>query len=242
MNALRALRVTALSTAAAASLAAAPAAAAVTASATPGPLAEQTLASIKTHAATAIADREATLQGLASAVEATAQLSASDRAALLALIGGDESGLTALGQTIAADTTVRAAWQDAQKIVHDYRVYVLVVPQTDLVRAADLITSVSGTLAGLEPTLSGLIAQAALNPGQHATALEALSDFGSKVGAARSDVSAVSAELLALTPAGYPGNAGQVTAAHAAVAGARTELRDARQDVTTILGIVHRAH
>jgi hypothetical protein len=242
VNASTLFRTTALTTVAAGTLAlSAVAVSAATTTPAPSPSAaqQQTLAGIKARAAEAIANRETTLEDLTTAVNGTKDLTSSDRSALLALFQGDEGGLTTLGQTIAADTTIKAAIADAQKIVTDYRVYVLVVPQTHGVRVADTVTSVSATLTGIEPKLQQAIDQASLTADQRQAATEALTDMTSRVTAAQSSVATVSSTLLALTPAGYPANQPQLSAALKSDESARDDLKAARHDVEvieTILG------
>jgi hypothetical protein len=237
--------------AAAVATSAAPAAAAATsgrattltasgAMAAPGPLRGQTLGNIQQRAAAAIAARQAALTGLASVVSGAADLSAGDRSALSSLVAGDQSGLAALGQTIAADTTPPAAWQDAQRIVTGYRVYVLAVPQVHLVRAADIVGSVGGRLAGLGPTLEQMIAQAPLSAGQRATATAALSELTSEADDATAAVASVSSVVLGLSPAGYPANRAQLQTSLAAVVQARGDLASARHDVDVIERLVLR--
>jgi hypothetical protein len=84
-------------------------------------------------------------------------------------------------------------------------VYAVVTGQVNLVVAADNETVTEGGYTALVTELTPFVTELG---SAHATAL--LSDVTSQVTAATALTGPVSADALALTPAGYPGNASQI--------------------------------
>ena len=119
----------------------------------------RTLQGIQTTAAATITRRLSALGTAIPAVTANAQLSPADKSTLLATLNHDKSGLTALGQQIASDTTVKQAASDYQTIFTTYRVYALALPQVYLSAATDDITvTVLPAVQAAQTTLSALLA------------------------------------------------------------------------------------
>jgi len=193
---------------------------------------------IKTRSATAVSDRETTLAGLVTIVDKAADLTPSDRTALLSLLHADETGLTQLEATIQADTTVVKAASDAAKIVTAYRVYVLAVPQVHLVVATDRIGAIDARLHTLSGKLQAAIEASRAGSEQKAQARARLADFDTQVAAADRDVDGLSSAILSLTPAGYPGNRTQLGADRDRVNDARVHLQAARADAHAILALI----
>ena len=173
--------------------------------------------------------RLATLNALAAKISSSRVLSSSDAAALSAIVSSDKSGLTSLRATIDAETDVTALKADLLKIVTDYRVYVLVVPQVNLVNAADAVVATQARFATVNTNLSARIA-AAKAAGKDVTAAQAdLDAMNSDVAAAVALATPIPGKLLPLTPADYNGGtAGPViTAARADLVKARDDVRSA---------------
>ncbi|MGD0249018.1 MAG: hypothetical protein ABSB75_08210 [Candidatus Limnocylindrales bacterium] len=176
--------------------------------------------------------RFATLDQLASRVSGSKTLTSSDAAALTAEIGSTKSGLTSLKATIDAETSIPALRADIVKIATDYRVYVLVVPQVNLVSAADAVIASQTVFSKINTNLTARIA-AAKAAGKDVTAAQAdLDKMNAAVTAAVGLASPLPAALLPLTPAQYNGGtAGPVlTGARTALGQARDQLKAARAD------------
>jgi hypothetical protein len=179
-----------------------------------------------------ISRRFATLDQLASRVSASKVLTSSDAAALTAEIGATKSGLTSLKATIDAETSIPALRADIVKIATDYRVYLLVVPQANLVSAADAVIASQTTFSKINTNLTARIA-AAKAAGKDVTAAQAdLDKMNAAVTAAVGLASPLPAALLPLTPAQYNGGtAGPVLAsARTALGQARDQIKAARAD------------
>jgi hypothetical protein len=170
--------------------------------------------------------RFTTLTDLSAKITTSKVITSSDAAALQGEISSTRSGLTSLKATIDAETTVIALKADITKIATNYRVYLLVVPQVNLVNAADGVLAAQTRFAGINTKLTAAIA-AAKAAGKDTTAAQtALTAMNASVTAAVGLATPLPASLLALTPAQYNGGtAGPV------LAGARTALGTARTDL-----------
>jgi hypothetical protein len=194
----------------------------------------QLLADIQQHAATAISNRLTALQSMTNALDSRAGVTASDKSTLLGQIQAEVSGLTALAATIKGDATAQQAFADAQRIVTDYRVYLLMGPKVHLVIAADTETGAEAKLAALFPQVQQLIDGSKAAVDKKADAQSALDDCESKNAAGQHASGGVSASVIGLEPSGYPGNAGTLTTAHDNVAAARADLGACRTDLQRV--------
>ncbi len=84
----------------------------------------------------------------------------SDASALQSEISSTRSGLTSLKATIDAETDIPSLKPDIVKIATDYRVYLLVVPQVNLVNAADAVVVAQSKFATVNTNLAARIAAA----------------------------------------------------------------------------------
>jgi hypothetical protein len=187
-----------------------------------------TVASVRSFADCEISRRLATLASLSSKVAAARAIAPADAATLAAEIAAEGSGLTALKARIDAETTLPALRADLVRIVTEYRVYVLVVPQVNLTIAADAVAAAQGKFAQISTALAARIA-AAQAAGRDTTAAQAsLATMRAAVDAAVALVRPLPAQLLALTPAQFnAGTAPVITAARTAIGRARDDLKAA---------------
>jgi hypothetical protein len=157
-------------------------------------------------------------------------LTSSDAAALQAEISSTTSGLTSLKAAIDSETNVAALKADIVKIATDYRVYLLVVRQVNLVNGADGVAAAQAKFATVNTTLTARIA-AAKAAGKDTKAAQAdLDAMNASVTAAAGLAAPLPATLLALTPAQYnAGTAGPV------MDNAKTALGQARDDLKSAL-------
>jgi hypothetical protein len=193
------------------------------------------LAAIKARAAAAISRRLASLNQTIPQVTANSVITAADKATLLATLNGDVSGLTTLGQKIAADTTVAAATTDYQEIFLGYRVYALALPQVLYAEAADAITStVLPRLRDADTTLAALLA--GVDSGKDTPAVQAaMTDLGQQIAAATTATNGISATVLAFTPAQWDANHALLHGPRQTLAGATKNVAKAKTDIVTVL-------
>lgn len=139
-----------------------------------------------------------TLRALTLVVNNAKDLTSADRSALSGLINGDISGLTALRGKVAGETTVSAVRADAQAMVDDYRIYLLVVPKVHLANVLDIETTVAPTLQKVHDSLAARVAKA---PGGGTAAEKSeLADMETRIEAAQQADAGRVATLLAIQP------------------------------------------
>lgn len=195
---------------------------------------KQTLAAVQQKAADAIAKRLSSLSQALAAASSSSALSATDKAAVLATLNGDVSGLTALGTTIAADTTVAQAVTDYRTVFTSYRVYALALPQSHFAGAADTMTAtVLPKLTDAQTRLAALLAGA--DVGKNTPAVQAaMADLATEIGAIGSATTGLSATVLGYVPAQYNANHALLSNARQSLATARADIRSARADISTV--------
>lgn len=197
-----------------------------------------TLAALKERCNVAVQRRLSTLAADGTFVKDSAALSSADRTTLEGQVSADQQGLTALDKTIQSDTTYHQAWTDCQTIVTGYRVYVLEDPKIHEVIAADGVSKVNATFVTLIPELQTLIDNSSVSAKVKAQAQADLNDLTSKVNASRTSISGVSASVINLLPAGWPGNQVDLKSAVQNIKTARTDLTGAGADANHIIQLL----
>jgi peptidoglycan hydrolase CwlO-like protein len=190
------------------------------------------LSTIKTKCDTAVKTRVSALQGDITKINSDATITSSDKASLLATASSDISGLQSLDTTIQGDTTVQQARSDCQKIVNDYRVFVLFEPQVHLTISTDRLTVAVAKVQVMSSKLATIVGKIT-DPTQKAAAQAALTDFNSKLAAAQSSLGGLSG-VLGLTPSDYPGNKSALQSLQSALQAIRGDLQALRGDIRTI--------
>jgi hypothetical protein len=196
------------------------------------------LGALKVRCNTAVQRRLATLGTDDTFVKQSSALTSADQTALEGQIAADQSGLTALDATIQADTTFMQAHADCERIVTGYRVYVMEDPKIHEVIAADGVGKVDGSFETLIPELQSLINASSVSATVKAEAQTDLNDLTSKVSASHTSISGVTASVINLTPAGWPGNQVDLKSARTNIKTSRTDLSGARADVSKILQLL----
>lgn len=185
---------------------------------------------------TELADRVTQLNTLISRVNGAVTLAPADKATVLGDLNHTElPGIDALQTKVPADATCLALRQDAHSMVYDYRVYLGMTPQTDLVIANDAAIHAEGVLTNLETTISGAIERAKTRGTNVTTVQAAFADYQSNVTAAQGLTSGQSATVLAQSPPDYPASRAAFSQAHSNVTDAAHDLRTARNDLTQIV-------
>jgi hypothetical protein len=174
----------------------------------------------------------ATLATLATRVSGSKVLTSSDAAALTAEIGATKTGLTGLKATIDAETSIPALKADIVKIATDYRVYLLVGLQVNLVSGADRVVASQTVFTKIDTNLAARIAAAKAAGKGTTTAQTDLDAMNKAVTQAVGLATPLPATLLPLTPAQYNARtAGPVlNSARTALVQARDLLKSAVQD------------
>ncbi|MDE3085321.1 MAG: hypothetical protein KGJ77_01030 [Acidobacteriota bacterium] len=188
------------------------------------------------RAAQALVSRVTQLEALSALVEApSSHLSPSDQSTLAHDITAVElPGIEALQPEVQQATTCPQVRQDAHAMVYDYRVYLVMTPQTHETIVADRESFAAGRLSALEPTVQSAIAWARAHGRNVTDAESAFGDMQARVSSATSALAGVAATVLAQTPTGYPGNAAVFLSARTDETNARNDLRSAFDDLAAI--------
>jgi hypothetical protein len=173
--------------------------------------------------------RLATIDRLHGLVNEAGAVTDAHKTALTAILDASATGLTALRAQIGSDTTVAALRTDIRKIYTDYRIYVLVERQVNLVRGDDRVGAAADRLTGATTNLADAIARAAAN-GKDVTAAQGhLDAMKADIAKAGDEVAGDADAVLAQTPAAW--NAGTskpvLDAARASIVAARGDLKSA---------------
>jgi hypothetical protein len=191
-----------------------------------------TVAALRAFGDCEVNRRFATLNDLSARITASKVMTSSDASALQGEISSTRSGLMSLKASIDSETVLLTLKADIVKIATDYRVYLLVVPQVNLVNAADGVLATQTRFAQVNTNLAARIA-AAKAAGKDTTAAQAdLDAMNAAVAKAVSLATPLPAALLPLTPAQYNGGtAGPViNNARASLLSARDQLKAAIAD------------
>jgi len=184
----------------------------------------------------ALSGRVVQLNALAAEANNTANhLTTADRQTLQNDISAVElPGIQALQPQAQQATTCVQLRQVARPMVFNYRVYVVMTPQTHLTIVADDETYVEGVFVNLESTIAQAI-QTAQSQGKDTTAAQsAFDDLKTQVASAQSATAGQAATVLAQTPQGAPGNWQVFLAARTAMLNGRNDLRTAFADAQHI--------
>ena len=195
------------------------------------------LAYIQARVDLAVSKRQLTIQQLTAALARRSHVTGAHRSALSGLYTSDAAGLTAVDNTVPADTTCKQAVTDGRTVVTVYRVYMLLAPQTHLVAASDTGAYGAARLAAAEPKLQTGI-DAITDPTKKAAARAAFDDLVAQTKTAADDFAGVGDAMLALTPPDMPGAQSSVTTERAKVQSGRSALTTALKDAKTITSLL----
>jgi len=173
--------------------------------------------------------RQVQLVLLGTEVANAANVTTSDRSALVTIITNEQSALVTDATNAAAATTDAELATVHSAVIGDERVYAVVTGQVGLVVTADNETVTEAGYTTLITELTPFVTELGKT---HATTL--LSDGTSQVAEATALTSPVSAEALALTPAGYPGNASEIKTWTVNTGEAAHDLGIAKNDIKAI--------
>lgn len=193
------------------------------------------LQTVKALANARVQGRIGTLHALSLAVQDSKYLTSDERGTLNNQINSDLSGLTALATKMSGETTAAAVRADEGAMVDDYRVYMLMAPQTRLVDSLAAETDAATTLQKAYIALQELLAK---QPGGGTSQQKTeLADLQSQITAGQAAIGNEIATVLAIRPGP---DASSIEAALAPVKSAaktaRKDLVQARQDAKELRG------
>ena len=186
---------------------------------------QQVVLEARKRAATgAITRRVLALRERLTVAESITQLGEDHRATLTAQLQEQINGLTGLSARIQGDNDEATLRANAQRIVTDYRVYVLTIPKARGVMLADIELVAADRFTTLADRLATAVGQA---KGDTSNTQEDLVQMRGKLAAVTAAVSPIPAGLLALQPSGYPANQAVLEQARQSLRTGRTDLADA---------------
>ncbi len=196
---------------------------------------DQKVADLQKRGDTEIERRIAALNQLITRIDKIRKISATQKTELKAKVQTEIDTLNALKAKIDADTDITTLRADVKSIVDSYRVFVVFMPQIQLIGAADRLLTVAANLSAISTKLQERITQAEA-AGKDVTQLNTyLTDLNTKVTDANTQANAVITEALALTPEGYPGNKTTIQTLRTKIKTGTTDIQTARQDAQNII-------
>lgn len=176
-----------------------------------------------------ISRRITNLNNLAARIGEMKKLSSSEISNLASSTQGQVSNLTALKAKIDADTDLTTLRTDVQSVTKSYRIYMLVIPQTAIMAAADRVMTIVDAMNIIGGKIQARITSAQ-SSGKDVTSLQtAFSDLTAKLADADTQAQAAIAEVSGLTPDN--GVQTQMQANANALKDARSKIKTAQQDL-----------
>ena len=194
-----------------------------------------------------ITQRIASLNALLTRIQSIKRVSDTGKANIASQIQAQITDMNTLKAKIDADTDTITLTADLKSITADYRIYMLVVPQIQLVAAADRIDTIASDLATIGTKLQTRI-MAAQTAGKDVSSLiTSMNDIQSKLTDAETQAqNAVNGIISLMSDQGNQTTAAANTAAlklsRADIKTATTDLQSARNDAETIIKGVQAFH
>jgi len=195
------------------------------------------LAYVQARVHAAVDGREVTITRLGQALAARTHVTDAHRSSLSGLFAADAAGLKAVDSKVQADTTCDQAVTDGRTVVTDYRVYLLLVPQTHLVSAADAGSWATAQVTAAEPKAQAAV-DAVTDAATKAKAQALLDAMTAQASAAAADFDGVSDGMLALTPADIPAKQSTIDGFRARVADGRAALTKSVADAKALRSLL----
>ncbi len=184
---------------------------------------------IKSRADAEIDRRVAGLQKQSAQINAMVKVSATQKTDLTTAINAQVTALQTLKAKIDGDTDQTTLKTDTKSITDSYRIYMLVMPETQITAAADRLLTIVDSLTTLSTKLQAKITEAQ-TAGKDVTSAQAtLADFNAKAADAQAQAQAAISSLTGLTP--DQGDKTKMAANDQALKDARAKLKTAEQDI-----------
>ena len=197
----------------------------------------------KTRATTEIDQRVNSLNKLSARIDAMVRVGDTNKATLKSTIQTQISNLTNLKAKITSDTDLATLKADIASVTRDFRIYMLVSPQLNIMATSDRIMTTSDMMTTFGAKLQARITDAN-NAGKDVTAMNtSYVDFTAKV----ADAKIHAQTAMNLTASLAPDNGNQTVAdanklalsnAHAEIKIAREDLKTARKDAGDIVKVL----
>lgn len=190
---------------------------------------QQRISAMQARGAKEIDSRVTNLGSLISRLQQMRNLSDAQKSSIVATIQNLISNLNTLKTQINSDTSTTSLKNDDQAITQNYRVYALVMPQLNIVAAADRIITIDNMMSIVGSKLQSRLTQES-NISNISALQAALSDMSAKLADAKSQAQAAVSEVTPLVP--DQGDKTKMAANTATLKNARTKIQAAQKDLT----------
>jgi len=178
-----------------------------------------------------VVQRINSLNALLTRVQAMKKVSDAGKANISSQIQAEITNLNNLKAKIDADTDTTTLKADLKTITADYRIYMLIVPQIQIIAASDRIDTISTNFSTVVAKLQTRIT-AAQTAGKDVSSVQtAMTDIQSKITDAQTQAQNAVNGVSALIP--DQGNQTTAQANTSALKSARTDIKNATQDLQT---------
>jgi hypothetical protein len=180
---------------------------------------------------TMIQQRINSLNALITRIQGMKNVPDTAKASLVSSLQTEISNLTTLQTSLNGDTSTTTVSGSVSSITKAYRVYALVIPQAQIVAAADRVLNVTTMLTTIESKVDARIASSTTNASTTAAVNADLANFSSEVADATTQANGAVTEVSSLQPDN--GNTTVAASNTAALKDARSKISVASRDLTS---------
>ena len=187
-------------------------------------------------------NRIQSLQSLVTRIQGLKNVSDTEKTALENDLQTEITNLTNIKSRMSADSSTTTLRADIQSTIGGSRIYALVIPKTNILAAADRVSTIVGMMNTVATKLQTRLTNAT-STSDTTTAQSALADFNAKVSDANTQASAAAAEVIPLVPDNgdktkLASNIATLKDARTKIQAAGKDLIAAREDIKNILKVV----
>ena len=169
-----------------------------------------------------IQQRIDSLNTLISRIQGMKKVSDSDKATVVTSLQAEITDMNSLQTTLDSSTSTTTVKGEVSSITKSYRVYMLVLPQAQIVAAADRILDIASSLNAIQTKIDARLASTTLSASTTSAVQTSLATFSAKISDATTQANAAVSEVSVLKP-----DNGNTTLA----ASNKTALKDARSKI-----------
>lgn len=190
---------------------------------------------LKNRASNEITRRITSLTHVINKISAIKRLTQNQKDSLISNIQSEIESLKLLNSKIQTDTDIVTLRTDIKSIVTSYRIYLLYLPQTQIIIAADALLTTADTLTELTTKLQSRINETK-SKGEDVSTLETtLAEMQAKISEAKTQANNAIDAVSILKPTDYPGNKPELQSARTMLQTAHKDLITAKQDAQKIV-------
>ncbi len=190
---------------------------------------------LKQKASNEITRRITSLIRVNNRISEIKRLTESQKSSLINDIQSEITNLTELNKKTQPETELETLRTDVKSIVSSHRTYLLFLPKTQIIIAANAILNAADKINEFSAKLQTKINEAK-SKGEDTTSMEtALADMQAKTTDAKTQANNAINTVSALQPTDYPGNKPQLQSARTMLQAAHKDLITAKQDAQKII-------